>query len=113
MLRNVYYYKVVLENEVEVFFGEYSLGWKFIFKSHNHLYETSKRGINRFLKLHKYDLFVEYRDNQAYSTTRDPLRAEPHSVLGPLSVMPLNHFNKIAQPSNPEHPYYHPDRIIY
>ena len=57
--------------------------------------------------------FVEYRDNQAYSTTRDPLRAEPHSVLGPLSVMPLNHFNKIAQPSNPEHPYYHPDRIIY
>ena len=57
--------------------------------------------------------FVEYIDNQAYSTTRNPLRVESHSVLGPLSIMPMGRFNKPAEPSNPEHPYYHPDRIIY
>ena len=76
MLRNVYYYKVVLENEVEVFFGEYSPGWKFIFRSHNHLYETSKRGINRFLKLHKYDIFVEYRDDQGERIRRGRISVE-------------------------------------
>lgn len=57
--------------------------------------------------------FIDYHDNQAFSTTTNPLRTEPHSVMGPLSVMPMDHFNKVAEPSDPKHPYYHPTKIIY
>jgi hypothetical protein len=57
--------------------------------------------------------FIDYHDNQAFSTTNNPLRTEPHSVLGPLSVMPMDHFNRVADPSDPKHPYYHPTKIIY
>ena len=57
--------------------------------------------------------FVDYHDNQAFSTTTNPLRTEPHSVLGPLAVMPMDHFNRVADPSDPKHPYYHPTKIIY
>ena len=57
--------------------------------------------------------FIDYHDNQAFSTTNNPLRTDPHSVLGPLSVMPMDHFNRVADPSDPKHPYYHPTKIIY
>ena len=57
--------------------------------------------------------FIDYHDNQAFSTTNNPLRTDPHSVLGPLSVMPMDHFNKVADPSDPKHPYYHHTKIIY
>lgn len=57
--------------------------------------------------------FIDYHDNQAFSTTNNPLRTEPHSVLGPLSVMPMDTFNRVAEPSDPKHPYYHPTKIIY
>jgi len=27
--------------------------------------------------------------------------------------MPMDHFNRVADPSDPKHPYYHPTKIIY
>ena len=52
-----YYIKL---NDDIVHIGKASWGWQFIFQANTNYYESNKRGINRFLKLHKDQLYDEY-----------------------------------------------------
>lgn len=55
------YYINCEDNTVHI--GRSSFGWQFIFQTNTNYYESNKLGINRFLKLHKDQLYDEYGTN--------------------------------------------------
>ena len=42
---------------LELQIGELKSGWQFLFYPHPRFYDSNKRGINRFLKLHKHEIY--------------------------------------------------------
>lgn len=55
-----YYVRIDNNRDNDIHIGKSSGGWKFIFQTNTNFYESNKRGVNRFLKLHKTDIYDEY-----------------------------------------------------
>lgn len=53
-------YYIQRENGEEIHIGKASFGWQFIFQTNPEYYESTRVGVNRFLKLNKNNLYDEY-----------------------------------------------------
>jgi len=53
-------YYVRLDDNNDIHIGKSSFGWQFIFQTNVGYYESTKAGVNRFLKMNKMNLYDEY-----------------------------------------------------